>query len=78
MDAMGRESKIAEKIFGKGAAYILAVKENQKELHEQVVKMFEIKNPQSTDIDTDSGHGRVETRKCEIVSDLVFFDVEKE
>lgn len=78
IDAMGCQSKIAEKIIEKESDYILAVKENQKELHEQVVKMFEIKKPQSVDIDIDSGHGRVETRKCEVVSDLSFFDVEKE
>jgi predicted transposase YbfD/YdcC len=78
IDAMGCQSEIAKKIVQKEAGYILAVKENQKELHEQVVKMFEIKKTQSIDIDIDSGHGRVETRKCEIVSDLAFFDVEKE
>lgn len=78
IDAMGCQSKIAEKIIEKEANYILAVKDNQKELHEQVVKMFEIKEPQSVDIDVDSGHGRIETRKCAVVSNLTFFDIDKE
>lgn len=78
IDAMGCQRKIAEKIIKKEANYILAVKENQKGLHEQVVKMFEIKKPQSVDIDLDSGHGRIETRKCEIISDLAFFDTDIE
>jgi predicted transposase YbfD/YdcC len=78
IDAMGCQCKIAEKIIEKEADYILAVKDNQKELHEQIEKMFEINKPQSVDIDVDSGHGRIEIRKCEVVSNLAFFDVEKE
>jgi predicted transposase YbfD/YdcC len=78
IDAMGCQSKIAEKILEKEADYILAVKDNQKELHGQVSKMFKIHKPQSVDIEVDSGHGRVETRKCDVLSNLTFFDVEKD
>lgn len=75
IDAMGCQSDIAEKIIENGADYILAVKENQNELCEQVDKMFNISQPSSSDISVDAGHGRVETRKCSVISDLRFFDV---
>lgn len=78
IDAMGCQTQIAEKIKAKGADYILAVKDNQKELHEQVKKMFNITNPSSIDSNFDTGHGRVEKRKCSIVDNLVFFDIDKE
>ncbi len=78
IDAMGCQTKIAKKIKSKKANYILAVKENQKELSEQVEKTFKIAEPASIDTDIDAGHGRVETRKCTVVDDLRFFDVQKE
>lgn len=78
IDAMGCQTQIAEKIRAEGADYILAVKDNQKELHEQVKKMFSISRPSSIDTSTDVGHGRVETRKCSVIDKLVFFDSDKE
>jgi len=41
IDAMGCQTKIAEKIRSKEAHYILAVKDNQKELHQQVKKVIQ-------------------------------------
>jgi predicted transposase YbfD/YdcC len=76
IDAMGCQTAIAEKIREKGADYILAVKENQKGLYMQVEKMFEIAQPISVDVDLDSGHGRIETRKCTVIDDLKFLDIE--
>lgn len=78
IDAMGCQTEIANAIIEKKANYILAVKENQKELYEQVKKMFEIKKPTLSHIEIDSGHGRIETRKCTVINDFRFFDVEKE
>jgi predicted transposase YbfD/YdcC len=78
IDAMGCQTKIAEKIRAKGADYILAVKDNQKELHQQVKKMFNIARPSSTNVSVNVGHGRVETRKCSIIDNLVFFDSDVE
>jgi predicted transposase YbfD/YdcC len=77
IDAMGCQKEIAKKIVEGKADYILAVKENQKELHEQVCKMFSGIAKQTTNTQTDVGHGRVETRTCYVVNDLVFMD-EKE
>ena len=77
IDAMGCQAQIAEKVKAKGADYILAVKNNQKGLHDQIKKMFNITKPSSIDSSSDIGHGRVEKRKCSIVDDLVFFDIDK-
>ena len=41
IDAMGTQTEIAKKITGKGADYILALKENQKTLYEDVQLFFE-------------------------------------
>jgi predicted transposase YbfD/YdcC len=76
IDAMGCQTVIAEKIRDKGADYILAVKENQKELYEQVEKVFGIAQPASVNVDLDSGHGRIETRRCTVIDDLRFLDIE--
>ena len=75
IDAMGCQKKIAEKIIGKEADYVLMVKDNQPELKEQVEKLFEYyKEPCDVDQTIDSGHGRIEDRKCEMIGDLRFLD----
>lgn len=74
IDAMGCQKDIAKKIIEKGADYTLMVKDNQKELKEQVEKIFELYKDKESDEIISSGHGRVETRKCEMISDLRFLD----
>ena len=75
IDAMGCQKKIAEKIIKKEADYVLMVKDNQQELKEQVEKLFEhYKESCDEDQTIDSGHGRVESRKCEMIGDLRFLD----
>lgn len=73
IDAMGCQKKIVEKIIEGGANYVIAVKENQKELSTQVQKMFELQKG-TVDESIDAGHGRVETRKWTAPGDLKFFD----
>ncbi len=68
--AMGCQKKIARKIVSKQAHYILSVKENQKELLEDIQDSFRVLKPSDTSEDIDYGHGRIETRKCYVVSDL--------
>jgi predicted transposase YbfD/YdcC len=77
IDAMGCQREIAEKIREQGADYVLAVKANQKELHEAIEDYFE--TAQQADYravtlerveEVDSGHGRVEVRHYELVGDL--------
>jgi len=40
IDAMGCQTNIAEKIIEREADYILAVKDNQKNLHKEIQDMF--------------------------------------
>ena len=74
IDAMGCQKRIAKEIKKKEADYLLMVKGNQQELKEQVEKLFEITEVSDSDTNIDSGHGRVETRKCDVITDLRFFD----
>ena len=78
IDAMGCQREIAQKILYKEADYILMVKDNQKELKEQVEKVFNIADIDSTCEQIDKGHGRIEQRKCDVVTDLRFLDVKDE
>ena len=50
------------------------VKGNQPELKEQVEKLFQKNSISDQDIDIDSGHGRIETRICQVITDLKFLD----
>jgi predicted transposase YbfD/YdcC len=72
IDAMGCQTKIAKAIIDQGADYLLAVKENQKELYSNIIDTFRFtpkeKLIQYEDIDT--GHGRVETRLCTVTNNL--------
>jgi len=78
IDAMGTQKKIAETIIDKQADYILALKGNQGYLKEDVQNTFvRQREPDSTDETVEKGHGRIETRKCEVINKLDFLD-EKE
>jgi predicted transposase YbfD/YdcC len=70
IDAMGTQTKIARKIVSKGADYILAVKGNQGELFDDIKDSFKMLAPNDTHEDLDFGHGRIETRKCSVITDL--------
>jgi predicted transposase YbfD/YdcC len=72
IDAMGCQTKIAHSIIEHKADYALAVKENQKELYANIQDTFRFvaQEKQASFEDVDAGHGRVETRKCTVTSDL--------
>jgi predicted transposase YbfD/YdcC len=77
IDAMGCQKDIAEKIIGKGADYILALKENQKNLYKEVVDFFDKVESKEfahyiyeKDIEIDAGHGRIESRTCITINKL--------
>lgn len=70
IDAMGCQRDIAQAIADKGADYALAVKDNQKSLHEDIQFFFEEEkknNFKDVAVDyyetTEKGHGRIETRR---------------
>ena len=78
IDAMGCQKKIARKIVSKKADYILAVKENQKELFDDIQDSFRVLKPVDIDEDIDYGHGRIETRKCSVLTDFGLVDDHQE
>lgn len=71
IDAMGCQTNIAAKIREKEADYVLAVKDNQETLHEDVREYFdwiERENPKSESVNIwkskpEKCHGRLETRE---------------
>ena len=77
LDAMGCQKEIAKKIQEKEANYVFALKGNQGTLNEDI-RLFmekETEKGQSTKIEdyheeTDAGHGRIETRKCWVSSQI--------
>jgi len=72
IDAMGCQKNIVNKIVDKEADYVLALKDNHPTLLEEVTLSFE-KKPCSAFYQTlDCGHGRIEERKCSIITDLGF------
>jgi predicted transposase YbfD/YdcC len=72
IDAMGRETDIAETIIEEGADYVLALKDNQQGLRASVEAIFdrlvesdhEAHSPHKHDKHVTGGHDRVETRRC--------------
>jgi predicted transposase YbfD/YdcC len=72
IDAMGCQKAIVEKITSKNANYLIAVKNNQKTLYQEIENLFTITRAASQDIHKTVDHGRVETRKCTVITDLDF------
>lgn len=77
IDAMGCQKDIAQKIDKDGGTYILAVKGNQKNLHEEISDYFEdalatnFKDINFKRIKTvENDHGRLEDREYYITSDI--------
>jgi predicted transposase YbfD/YdcC len=76
IDAIGTQTAIAEQILAKGGDYLLAVKANQSNLRDEMEFIFRIDQQQNfKDAPYDytetvnKGHGRIETRRCWLVSD---------
>ena len=76
IDAMGCQREIAEQIVEAGADYVLAVKENQGQLYDDVRDLFQGAEefgfegvPHDYARTLNKGHGRLETRECWAVTD---------
>lgn len=72
IDAIGCQTEIAETILRQGADYVLAVKDNQETLHEDVQAAFERTgrfNRPDYHKTVNKGHGRIEVRECWAISD---------
>ncbi len=77
IDAVGCQRSIAEKIVTGGGDYLLAVKDNQPTLHEDLKLLFD--QALKRDFDgmgydfgeqTEKGHGRIETRRVWVTRDI--------
>jgi len=72
LDAIGCQTALAQAIVAQQADYVLAVKENQATLLEDVSASFE-HAPQAAAMDyhrsTHKGHGRIEIRECWVTDD---------
>src|ERR1039458_5831251 len=65
IDAMGCQTKIAAAILDRGADYLLAVKDNQPALNDDIKSYFDHAPPEElqTFQTTDADHGRIEVRR---------------
>jgi predicted transposase YbfD/YdcC len=81
IDAMGCQTDIAQKIVDKGGDYLLAVKNNQKHLAQDIKEHFDLEFAQAIpfeDITHDytqtieKNRGRIETRECWTISEPEF------
>jgi predicted transposase YbfD/YdcC len=77
MDAMGCQTEIAQQIIDKGGDYLLCLKSNQISLHEEVKYFFdEAFDAGFEDLEcryfesVEKDHGRIEIRKCWMVTDI--------
>ena len=76
IDAMGCQKDIAQGILDGGADYVLALKENQGRLYQDVRDLFEGAEecgfegaPHDYATTLNKGHGRLERRECRVISD---------
>jgi predicted transposase YbfD/YdcC len=77
IDAMGCQKEIARQIVDQGGNYVLALKENQPALYEDVKLFFEDARElgfagiaHGYHQEVDGGHGRVEIRRCFTVGEI--------
>ncbi len=72
IDAMGTQTKIAQAILDRGGDYLLAVKDNQPSLHDEIRRYLD--DPAATIHSrfgtTDGDHGRVEVRRHLVSHDV--------
>lgn len=69
IDAMGCQKDIASKIIEKQANYMLAVKDNQPYLYDDIREAFEHEKNIEMHTQSNTGHGRIEKRTCRIIKE---------
>ena len=71
-DAMGCQTRIAQAVLDRGGDYLLAVKDNQSNLHDDLRRLFD--DPAGTMHSrletTDGDHGRIEVRRHRVSHDV--------
>jgi predicted transposase YbfD/YdcC len=78
IDAMGCQKNIASMIVEKEADYLLALKSNRGNPVEQVEDSFRFLPVNAFAEESDCGHGRVENRRCSVISDLSLIESKEE
>jgi predicted transposase YbfD/YdcC len=80
IDAMGCQKEIVQEIQKQKADYVIALKGNQGDLHQEVRQYFEWAAhlpPHEQQLETfetlEKGHGRLETRRCQVTADIAWF-----
>ncbi|MEK7152844.1 MAG: ISAs1 family transposase [Patescibacteria group bacterium] len=70
IDAMGCQTAIAQQVIDGKGDYVLAVKDNQPTLAEEIRHLFDGMNQAQCSVHetADKGHGRLEIRRCTAVS----------
>jgi len=81
LDALGCQTEVVEKVVAQGGDYVLAVKDNQKNLSQAVIEFFataEAFDFRNIDVQKrvwiDKDHGRLETRRAAFVADVSWMD----
>jgi predicted transposase YbfD/YdcC len=81
LDAMGTQREIARLVMEKEANYVVALKDNQPKLSEDVKWLFEdafkqdfLNRPYSYTQTQEYGHGREELRRCWVLSELSYLE----
>ncbi len=76
IDAMGAQTKIAQTILSRGADYLLALKDNQRSIADEVALFFDA--PQQRALrpfeTVDADHGRIETRRHWVSHDVAWLN----
>lgn len=70
IDAMGCQQQIAEKIIDCKADYVLAVKDNQGHLLDDIKEAFEQTPVAGSHTSLEKSHGRIEKRTCKVIADM--------
>ena len=81
MDAMHCQKETVEKIINNGGDYVVQLKGNQGNFHEDVYAMFDDKYMDESDKDSEyevfqtieKSHGRIEKRTCYVLANVEYF-----
>lgn len=79
IDAIGCQTRIAQKILDKGADYLLAIKENWPSLHSEIERYFDTVDAARLDrLETiDGEHGRIEQRHHLVAHDVAWLTTDR-
>ncbi len=69
-DAMSCQKEIIKQIVEQKADYIIAVKDNQKNLKQDIMHEFKTQSGIDTHHWIEKDHGRIETRTCQVINNL--------